>query len=150
MPQKTTTTKKPENIGLFVLISQPPNIGELVSVLSVVDEYDALILCFKSPAKVMPIKHVSQLWGCALKGFRNKIVFTSCDIDFATVAKLPEAYNDKTILTLSKKVFVHLSTMGMKVQLVDRVKGFHDIYLRSAYIQGRAYDFIMERYESKR
>ena len=139
-----------KNIGLFVLISQPPNIGELISVLSVIDDYDALILCFKSPAKVMPIKHVSELWRCALKGFKNKIILSSCDTDFATVAELPEAYNDKVVLTLSKKVFVHLSTMGMKVKLVDRVKGFHDIYLRSAYIQGRAYDFIVERYGTKR
>ena len=141
--------KELKNIGLFVLISQPPNIGELVSVLSVIDNYDALILCFKSPAKVMPLKHVSLLWSSALKGFKNKVIFTSSDIDFATVAELPEAYNGQTVLTLSKKVFVHLSTMGIKVQLVDRVKGFHDIYLRSAYMQGRAYDFIMERYGAK-
>ena len=142
--------EEPKNIGLFVLISQPPNIGELISVLSVIDEYDALILCFKTPTKVMPIKHVSLLWSSALKGFRNKVVLTACDQDFATVAELPEVYYDKTVLTLSKKVFVHLSTMGINVRLVDRVKGYHDIYQRSAYVQGRAYDFIMENYGSKR
>ena len=140
---------KLKDIGLFVLISQPPNIGELISVLSVIDDYDALILCFKSPAKVMPIKHVSELWRYALKGFMNKIVLTSCDTDFATVAELPEAYDDKVVLTLSKKVYVHLITMGIKCKLVDRVKGFHDIYLRSAYLQGRAYDFIQSKYGSK-
>lgn len=117
--------------------------------LSVIDEYDALILCFKTPAKVMPIEHVSQLWRYALKGFKDKIILTSSDQDFATVAELPETYNNKTILTLSKKVYVHLTTMGIKVQLVDRLKGFHDVYLRSAYIQGRAYDFLQSHYGSK-
>ena len=147
MQQKTNKIK---DIALFVLISQPPNIGELISVLSVIDDYDALILCFKTPVKVMPIKHVSELWKCALKGFTDKVILTSCDTDFSTVAELSEDFKDKTILTLSKKVYVHLTTMGMKVKLVDRVKGFHDIYQRSAFIQGRAYDFIMERYGSKR
>jgi len=140
----------PKNIGLFVLISQPPSIAELISVLSVIDKFDALILCFKTPVKVIPIKHVSELWRHALKAYKDKIVLTSCDTDFATVAELPEAFNDKTVLTLSKKVFVHLTTMGIHCEMVDRVKGFHDIYLRSAYVQGRAYDFIQLRYGDKR
>ena len=149
MQQKEKETEL-KNIGLFVLISQPPNIGELISVLSVIDRFDALILCFKTPIKVMPIKHVSELWMLALKGYKGKVMLTSSDTDFATVAELPEVYNDKVILTLSKKVFVHLSTMGMKVEMVDRVKGYHDIFMRAAYVQGRALDYINEHFGSKR
>ena len=100
--------------------------------------------------RVMPVKHVSEIWRCVLRAYKDKVVFTSCDTDFATIAELPEAYDGKTILTLSKKVFVHLSTRGVKCLLVDRVKGYHDVFLRAAYIQGRALDFINERYGSKR
>ena len=143
MQQKESELK---NIGLFVLISQPPNAGEIISVLSVIDKFDALILCFKTPIRVMPIKHVSELWMLALRAYKDKVLLTSCDTDFATVAELPEAYKDKTVLTLSKKVFVHLSTMGIHCEIVDRVKGYHDIFLRAAYIQGRALDYINMRF----
>lgn len=144
--QQKAEEKELKNIGLFVLISQPPNAGEIISVLSVIDKFDALILCFKTPVKVMPIKHVSELWMLALKAYKDKVLFTSCDTDFATVAELPEAYSDKTVLTLSKKVFVHLSTMGIHCEIVDRVKGYHDIFLRAAYIQSRALDYINARF----
>ncbi len=149
MQQKAEETKI-KNVGLFVLISQPPNAGEIISVLSIIDKFDALILCFKTPIKVMPIKHVSELWMFALRAYKDKVLMTSCDTDFATVAKLPEAYKDKTVLTLSRKVFVHLSTMGIHCELVDHVKGYHDIFLRAAYIQGRALDYINDNFGSKR
>jgi len=108
----------PKNIGLFVLISQPPSIAELISVLSVIDRFDALIICFKTPVKVIPIKHVSELWRHALKAYKDKVVLTSCDTDFATVAELPEAFNDKTVLTLSKKVFVVKWLIESKVSTI--------------------------------
>lgn len=147
MPQKA---KEPKNIGLFLLNSQPPNIGELISVLSVIDKYDGLILCFKTPMEVMPIKHVIEIWAVILQKYKSKFILTSSDTDFTTIAKLSKDFKDKTILTLSKRVFVHLSTMGMKVRMVDRVKGYHSVFLRSAYIQGRALDFINENYGTKR
>jgi hypothetical protein len=142
--------EQPKNIGLFLLNSQPPNIGELISVLSVIDKYDGLILCFKTPIQIMPIKHVTEIWTVILEKYKGKFILTSCNTDFATVSKLTKDFKDKTILTLSKRVFVHLSTMGMKVKLVDRVKGYHSMFLRSAYIQGRALDYINENYGTKR
>ena len=141
---------KDKNIGLFVLISQPPNASEIIAVLRVIDDYDGLILCFRTPITVMSVKHVSELWRYALKGYEDKIVLTSCNTNFATVAELPDSFNGKTVLTLSRKVFVHLSNMGIECQLVDRLRGYHDIFLRSAYIQGQALDFINEKYGTKR
>jgi hypothetical protein len=142
--------EEPKNIALFLLISQPPNASEIVSVLRTIDKYDGLILCFRTPIEVMPIQHVTELWSLILNKYKGKYILTSCDTDFSTVAELPKEFHDKTILTLSKKVFVHLSTMGINVQLVDRVKGYHDLFLRSAYIQGRALDYIIENYGTKR
>lgn len=142
--------KEPKNIGLFVLISQPPNASEIASVLRTIDDYDALILCFKTPITVMPIKLVIALWTHVLKAYKGKFLLTSCDTDFASVAELPDDFKDKTILTLSKKVFVHLSTMGFHCKLVDKINGYHDTFLRSAYIQGRALDYIEQNYVNKR
>lgn len=145
MPQKAET-KEPKNIALFLLISQPPNVSEIVSVIQTIDKYDALIICFKTPMEVMPLQHVIEIWSLILNKYKGKFILTSCDTDFATVAKLAEEFHDKTILTLSKKVFVHLSTMGIHVKLVNKVRGYNDMFLRSAYIQGRALDYIMENY----
>jgi len=138
-----------DGIGIFLLVSQPPNASEIVAVLQAVEKFDSLILCIKTPIKVMPLPHVSKVWQMILKPYKDKTLLTASDMDFTTISELPETFNDKTILTLSKKVFVHLSTMGMKVLLVDRLRGYHDVFLRSAYIQGRAYDFITERYGKK-
>jgi len=145
-----TTTNKPKSIAVFLLISQPPNASEIVAVLQTVEKFDALILCIKTPIKVMPIQHASKIWQAILKPYKEKTLLTSSDVDFTSVSKLPESFNDKIILTLSKKVFVHLSTMGIKVLLVDRLTGYHDVFLRSAYMQGRALDYITENYGTKR
>ena len=138
-----------DGIGIFLLVSQPPNASEIVAVLQAVEKFDKLILCIKTPIKVMPLPHVSKVWQMILKPYKDKTLLTASDMDFTTISELPETFNDKTILTLSKKVFVHLSTMGMKVLLVDRLRGYHDVFLRSAYIQGRALDYITENYGKK-
>ena len=142
--------EEPKNIAVFTLISQPPNASEIVSVLQAVNKFDVLILCIKTPMKVMPIPNVTRIWQFVLEPYKNKVLLTSSDIDFSKVVTLPEGFKDKTILTLSKKVFIHLSTMGVKVALSDRLKGYHDVFLRSAYIQGRALDYIAENYGNKR
>lgn len=141
---------EPKNIAVFTLISQPPNASEIVSVLQAIEKFDIVILCIKTPTIVMPIQHVSKIWQMILKPYSKKTLLTASDIDFSKVVTLPESFDDKTILTLSKKVFVHLSTMGVKCVLVDKLRGYHDVFLRSAYIQGRALDYITENYGSKR
>ena len=62
---------------------------------------------------------------------------------------LPEEFKKSTIITLSKKVYIHLSTMGIRCVLANRVKGYHDVFLRTAYLQGRAYDYIQEAFGKK-
>ena len=150
MSAKQKNKDKKKNVALFSLISQPPNASEIVAVLHAVNEFDILILCIKTPIKVMPLPHVTKIWQEILRPYKDKTLLVASSVDFSSASALPESFRDKTILTLSKKAYVHLSTMGIKkVLLMDRLRGYHDTFLRSAYIQGRALDYITEKYGAK-
>ena len=133
-------------MGIFTLISQPPSFAELIAVMKVIDNYDTLVLCFKTPSELMPIKQVQQMWEIALKGFLDKIILTAWDSDFQELIALPENFKNATVLTLSKKVFAHLNSVGIKCELAPKLKGYHSTFMRKAYREGISLDFILQRY----
>ena len=141
---------KNKNIGVFTLISQPPHFGELLAVMQVIDKFDILIICIKAPARLISIRQVQQMWSMALKKYKDKVIIATSKENFAEIAILPSAFVNTTILTMSKTVFAHLMSLGIKSELVGRVKGYHDIFQRVAYRQGCALDWITEGYGTKR
>lgn len=145
MPQE----KLSRSIGVFTLVSQPPNFGEALSVMQVIDKFDILILCFKTPAQLIPLAQLQQQWSLLLKGFKDKVVLTSWDEDFSEISVLPEGFADATILTISKTVYAHLASMGIKTELVPRVKGYHNVFYRTAYRSSCALDYIVQHYGAK-
>ena len=137
---------KDKKVGIFTLVSQPPSFAELIAVMQIIDNYDTLILCFKMPEEVMPIRQVQQMWELALRGFMDKIILTSWNADFQELTILPEPFQTATVLTLSKKVFAHLNSVGINCKLAPKLKGYHSTFMRKAYREGISLDYILQRY----
>lgn len=146
MPQE----KLSRSIGVFTLVSQPPNFGEALSVMQVIDKFDILVLCFKTPAQLIPLAQLQQQWSLLLKGFKDKVVLTSWDEDFSEISVLPEGFAGAIILTISKTVYAHLASMGIKTELVPRIKGYHSIFYRKAYRESCSLDWVTQNYGQKR
>ena len=133
--------------ALFLLDSQPPHWGELVSVLLKLKDYDQMHICVSGISKIMPIKHVVANWLFVMGAYKN-VTISALLIPFADVAVLPEQFKDCTVLTTNREIFVHMSSVGIPVELVPRTLGYHGIFLRTAYRQGRALDWLLKSTQS--
>lgn len=118
--------------------------------MSIIDKFDILVICFKTPTSVIPIQQVIQMWTLVLSGYTDKILLTSWHEDFAEITELPSGYKDATILTISKEIYAHLNSLGIKAELVGHLKGYHGIFLRKAYREGVALDWIQSHYGLKK
>ena len=129
--------------AVFFLESQPPHLGELVSILLKLDEYDKMHLCVTGAAKVMPVHKAVAIWAFIFKSYPKEITISSLSTDFMELTELPEIYKNCVVLTTSNKLYVHLTSIRVPVELVPRTLGYHDIFQRVAYRKGRALDYLL-------
>ena len=118
--------------------------------MSIIDKFDILVLCFKMPTTVVSMQQITQMWSLVVNGYKDKIILTSWHEDFAEITELPGGYEDATILTISKEIYAHLNSLGIKAELVGHMKGYHSIFLRKAYREGIALDWIQSHYGIKK
>ena len=135
------STNKKE--ALFLIESQPPHLGELTSVLLKMKEYDIMHICVSGIPKVMPIPKVVATWLFHLVAYKDRVTVSSLLIKFTELPKLPEMFKHCTVLTTSVKVYVHMTSLNVPVELVPRALGYHGIFQRTAYRQGRALDYLL-------
>ena len=130
--------------AVLFLTSQPIHIGEVVTVLSNIDYYDRLHLCLSGNPTVMPLKHVYTLWSVILRQYRGKITLSFLDTPPTDlqVRTMPVQLEKKLLLTYDQKIFTHFSSLGYPIKLLPKVMGFHEVFLRAAYRQSRALDWL--------
>lgn len=128
-----------QNKAVFFLQSQPPTIGEVLSVISQIDNYDKLYICINSKSSVMPIAKTIAIWYAILKPYGAKTVIVSYDFySLFTLSSIPKKFSNCKILTKSQKLFVHLSAINVNVDLIGTPSGFEDIFEQTAYRQSIA------------
>lgn len=142
MQEQSAPNKKE---ALFLLESQPPHLGELTSILLKMKEYDIMHVCVSGVPKVMPINRVIATWLFHLEAYKHKATVSSLLIKFEELPALPEIFKHCTVLTTSIKVYVHMTSLNIPVELVPHALGYHGIFQRTAYRQGRALDYLLGR-----
>jgi len=71
-------------------------------------------------------------------------IYTST-LDFTSVSRFPEELENADAYYVSDKhVFVHLNSLGYPVELLGHVRGYTDVFIRSAYRQGLSYDYLID------
>ncbi len=128
--------------AVFFVESQPPHLGELTSVLLKIKAYDVMHICVSGIPQVMSVERALVTWKFLLDVYKDKITVSALLVNFSELPELPERFKNCTVLTTSTKVFVHMTSLDVSVELVPRVLGYHDIFQRTAYRQGRALDYL--------
>jgi len=141
MPKNSKAKKE----AMFLVESQPPHIGELLSVLMKIDEYDFIYVVVTGTPLVLPVAHALTTWSVMLKAYKDKVLICSSNQKFTEIVKLPKQYKDCTVLTTSRKTFIHMSSNNIASELVGRPMGYHSTFLRTAYRQGRALDWLINK-----
>jgi hypothetical protein len=134
-----------ETKAVILLESQPPHIGEISAIWSEIDNFDLMYICVDANVSIMPLPIVLKSWEILLKPYKNKVVLCATKEKFDEITVLPELFKGCTVLTTSSKVFVHLGSLNIPVKTVNRLTGYHGIFLRAAYRQGRALDWLQRK-----
>lgn len=139
--EKNMSKNKKE--ALFLVESQPPHLGELISILLKMQEYDIMNICVSTAPKVMPVPKVVATWQFLLGAYKHKVTISTLFEKFGEMPGLPEVFKNCTVLTTSTKVYVHMTSLNIPVELVPRALGYHGVFQRTAYRQGRALDYLL-------
>ena len=118
--------------AVFLLESQPPHLGELISVLLKMKEYDTMNICVNGIPKVVSIPVVIATWTHLLDAYKDKITVSSLVTKFEELAELPEIFKNCTVLTTSTKVYVQMTSLNIEVELVPTALGYSGIFQRTA------------------
>jgi len=129
--------------ALFLIESQPPHLGELISILLKLKEYDIMHICVSGIPKVIPVSRVIATWQFLLHDYKNKVTILTMIVKYEELTALPEIFKKCTVLTTSSKVYTHMSSLGVETELVPKTIGYCDTFQRTAYRQGRAYDYLL-------
>lgn len=128
--------------AVYIIESQPPTLGELYSLYRIVDNFDHIFLCIQNAPMVTPVPAAMAIWETLIKPYQDKVTLCIGDKDFVSVSKIPEKYEDCKILTISQPIFTHLQSLNINVGLVPRLPGYESIFLRAAYRQSKALEWI--------
>lgn len=129
--------------AVFLVESQPPHLGELISVLLKIRDYDKMHICVNATPSVLPIPRVLATWLFLLDAYKDKITVSAMIPKFAEMPELPKTLKHCTVLTTSPKVYVHMSSLNIETELVPKTLGYCETFQRTAYRQGRALDYLL-------
>jgi len=126
----------------IIIESQPPHVGQFLAIRDVLQKYDNVIICIIDKPMVMSTARVIATWTLILEDYSFSIV--PINIEDALEKGLPDYLKEiETILVSDKHIFVALNTLGVDVGLLGHVKGYNDVFIRAAYRQGLAYDYLI-------
>lgn len=132
--------------ALFVLDSQPPHLGEVLSVIRELDNYETMLVCIKNRSIIMKVPQVLMIWQLILKQYSHKCMICAWHEDFAEISTLPDQFNGKQIITFDSKIYAHLSSINIPTKLVLDIPGYCTLFIRSSYRQGFAWNWLKKRY----
>lgn len=119
--------------------------GELLAILGVLEQYDALFICIKQTNIVIDYSYAVMAWHKVLSKLKTEteLYVTYSDTEFEEIITLPNEYKNIEILTFDYGIYVHLSSIGAKCKLVNRPIGYRSEFFRAAYRQSKALDFLL-------
>lgn len=134
--------------GVLLVDSQPPHVGEFLQARQMLDKYDFLYVCITKGTMVIPVDQVAKIWAYLFSAYGDRMKITYVELEFgeALIDDLPGLFDKCVYLTSDRDVFVHLSTLDIDVELIPRSFGYHGIFLRNAYRQSKALDWLEFKY----
>ncbi len=134
--------------AVLLINSQPPHLGELLQFIQQLNKYEFIYVCITGNIAVIALDHVLAIWRNILAPYSNKsaVMFFQKDIYKSSREDFPGAFKDCVWLTADRATYVHLSTLQVNVELIPRAMGYRGTFLRVAFRQSKALDYLEANY----
>jgi hypothetical protein len=138
--------KLPENmkVCLVPLSAQPPTFGMVMSLLSIADSYDEIIICLEDNPIVIPTDLVVRMLQMVFR--YPKFIIISHPTNFENVVEFPKDlpwFN--YVATISDRIYTNLIIKGFGCYLIPRAIGYDEYFHRSAFRQSQVLDMMRLR-----
>ena len=132
--------------AIVILECQPPHLGQILAIKQVLDKHDFVYIYIIDKEYVIAVKKAVSITTSALEPYDNFRIYTT-ELDFTTIGGLPESmveHNPDVIYVSDKHMFTHLNSIGMPVDFLGHIKGYDDLFIRTAFRQGIAKDYLAQ------
>jgi len=126
---------------LVLVDAQPPTFGMVMSIMSMVDRYDEIVICVRDNPICIPTKTLLEMLSVIFK--LPKFMVISHQQNFEEMVDFPQDlpfFN--YVASMSDRVCVNLSIKGYGCYLMPRVVGYDECFHRHAWRQGSALDIL--------
>lgn len=128
-------------ICLIPITAQPLTVGTIVSIMSVSEKYDEIVICVRDYPILIDTASIVSMMSIIFK--LPKFMVISHKEDFSTLTEFPSDLPFFNYMaTPDERTFTNLSLKGYQVSLLPRVLGYDEMFQRNAFRQGVALDVL--------
>jgi hypothetical protein len=120
---------------LFVPITvQPPTFGMVMSIMSIADQFDKIIVCIYDNPIIIRTETAIKMLEFIFKEPKFDIIINS--FDFSIIAELPPDLPEFNFIgTINDRVYANLIIKGIPCIVLPRTLGYDELFHRNAYKQ---------------
>jgi len=128
-------------VCLVPITAQPPTFGMLLSLMSIVDRYDQIVLCVEDDPILIPTELVIKMLSVVLKF--PKFIIISSDANFGILTEPPSnlPYFNR-VATMSERIYANLVVKGYYCYLIPRAIGYDEMFHRNAFRQSQVLELL--------
>jgi len=124
-----------------IIEAQPPHLGQFVAIQSLLKTYDTVTVCIIDKPILMATNKAVTILTAAFSDY-SEVGLAVSDLNFLAIGTLPKQLQADMIFVSDKHIFTHLNSLGYKVEFLPHVQGYNDLFIRVAYRQGLAKDYL--------
>jgi hypothetical protein len=128
-------------VCLVPITAQPPTFGMILSLMSIADRYDQIVLCVLDDPILIPTELVIKMLSVVLK--LPKFIIISSDANFGILTEPPSnlPYFNR-IATMSERIYANLVVKGYNCYLIPRAIGYDEMFHRNAFRQSQVLELL--------
>ena len=133
-------------IAIFPVRANPPHTGHIISLLSIIDDYDKIIIAIsnntydgKKP-QIIPKTEVKAILNDVFKHFPKKYELVYSEERFITRKKFDDLPEFDIVITGNPIAYDNMIKQGIKVRFLQRTPIYRGTFIREAYLKGVEYE----------
>jgi hypothetical protein len=128
-------------ICLVPVTAQPPTFGMILSLMSIADRYDQIVVCVQDDPILIPTEFVIKMLSVVLR--LPKFIIISSDANFGILTEPPTnlPYFNR-VATMSERVYANLVVKGYGCYLIPRAIGYDELFHRNAFKQSQVLELL--------
>jgi len=133
-------------IAIFPVRANPPHLGHIITLLSIKDDYDKIIIAVsdntyngKKP-QIIPKEEVAYILNEVFKHFPDKYEIVFSEERFVTRKYFNDLPEFDIVVSGNEKCCDNMKKQGIKVRFLERTPIYRSTFIREAYKRGMKYE----------